>query len=81
MNELGFQIFSFVALVFSLWGNWLINKQRKQGFYIWIASNFLWIAVDIYLHNWFQLIMYLVYVGFNIQGLILWSRNDKERIK
>jgi hypothetical protein len=74
LNNLSFQIFSFIALIFSLWGNWLINKQNKQGYTIWIISNVVWIVVDVYLHNWFQLIMYLFYIVLNIQGYILWSK-------
>ena len=69
-------IVSFIALVFSLAGNTLINFKRKIGFIIWIISNVLWIAVNLMMEspNWSQIAMFIVYMMLNIHGWITWSR-------
>ena len=67
---------SIIALIFSLAGNILVNFKKKLGFIIWIISNVFWIVVNfIGDMNYPQVIMYLVYVGLNIQGYINWSRS------
>ena len=67
---------SIIALIFSLVGNILVNFKKKLGFIIWTVSNVFWIVVNfIGDMNYPQVIMYLVYVGLNIQGYINWSRS------
>ena len=67
---------SIIALIFSLVGNILVNFKKKLGFIIWTISNVFWIVVNfIGDMNYPQVIMYLVYVGLNIQGYINWSRS------
>ena len=67
---------SIIALIFSLVGNILVNFKKKLGYIIWTVSNVFWIIVNfIGDMNYPQVIMYLVYVGLNIQGYINWSRS------
>ena len=67
---------SIIALIFSLVGNILVNFKKKLGFIIWTVSNVFWIAVNfIGDMNYPQVIMYLVYVGLNVQGYVNWSRS------
>lgn len=69
-------IVSFVALVLSLAGNALINFRKRIGFFVWIASNVVWIAVNLMgIPNWSQIAMFLVYVALNIHGWITWGKN------
>lgn len=71
-------IVSVLALLFSLGGNLLINLQRKIGFVVWAISNVLWIAVNLMGEpNVPQIAMFVVYTGFNIHGLISWSKKGK----
>ena len=69
---------SIVALVFSIIGNLLVNYKKKIGFIIWIISNVFWVAINILgTPNYPQIIMYLIYVGLNIQGYVNWSKRDE----
>ena len=71
---------SIIALVLSLVGNVLVNYKKKLGFIIWISSNVFWIAINFLGDvNYPQVIMYLIYVGLNLQGYINWSK--KKEIK
>lgn len=70
---------SIIALIFSLVGNILVNFKKKLGFIIWTVSNVFWIVVNfIGDMNYPQVIMYLVYVGLNVQGFVNWSKKVKE---
>lgn len=73
-------IISYVATALSLGGNFLIAKQNKWAFPIWIVSNILWIVVNfISTLNVAQVIMYAVYMIMNIYGMINWyKRKDKK---
>jgi len=72
------QLISTCALLSSLGGNLCINFKKKIGFPIWITSNILWIIVNvIWVHNIQQIIMYLIYIGFNIQGYIQWGNKER----
>ena len=51
------------------------------GFIIWISSNIFWIVVNFVGDmNYPQVIMYLIYVGLNVQGYINWSKKNKSKI-
>lgn len=72
-------ILSVIALILSLTGNILVNLRKRSGFAIWIASNLCWIAVNfVGTMNIPQVIMYLVYVGLNVQGFIFWRKNSSK---
>ncbi len=69
---------SFLALACSLGGNVLVNYRRRSGFVVWIASNLLWIAVNLYSRNpnWCQVLMFLAYMCLNVQGFLNWGRQS-----
>jgi len=64
-------------LILSIAGNLLVNYKKKMGFIIWVISNSCWIIVNLISVqiNWFQIIMFAVFIGLNIHGLINWKRN------
>lgn len=69
-------VVSFVALVLSLAGNALINFRKRIGFFVWIASNVAWIAVNLMgVPNWSQIAMFVVYVALNVHGWIAWGKD------
>ena len=71
---------SIIALILSLVGNILVNYKNKLGFIIWISSNVFWIVVNFLGDvNYPQVIMYLIYVGLNVEGYMNWSK--KKEIK
>ena len=70
---------SIIALVLSLVGNILVNYKKKLGFVIWISSNVFWIVINFLGDvNYPQVIMYLIYVGLNLQGYINWRKSEYE---
>lgn len=70
-------ILSIFGLVTALVGNVCVNYRKKSGFAIWGASNLLWIAVNLLgTPNPSQILMYLVYVGLNIHGFIMWGKKN-----
>lgn len=74
-----YDVLSVIALVLSLTGNILINYKKRIGYIVWISSNIAWIAVNVTgQFNIPMVIMYVVYVALNIQGFILWGRNNKK---
>ena len=73
-------IFSVLSLVLALSGNLLINYKKKIGFYIWIASDVTWIIVNFLgKPNYPQILMYVVYIAINIDGIIRWTKMSKEK--
>lgn len=72
------QLFSVLSLILSLCGNLLINYKKKIGFWIWIASDISWIIVNFLgKPNYPQILMYIIYIIINIDGIIRWSKNKK----
>jgi len=66
---------SVMALVLSLTGSVCINYRKQSGFIVWIASNVLWIAVNLIgTLNVSQIVMFLVYIIFNVQGWLNWRK-------
>ena len=73
-------IVSFVALALSLSGSTLINFRRRVGFFVWIASNVAWIAVNLMgTPNWSQIAMFVVYMAMNVHGWVSWGKDETER--
>ena len=73
------QVFSVISLMLSLSGNLLINYKKKIGFWIWIASDISWIIVNFLgKPNYPQILMYIIYIIINIDGVIRWSKNKGE---
>ena len=68
-----------MALILSLIGNILVNYKKKVGFIVWCISNIAWIMVNFLSEpNYPQIIMYVVYMGLNINGFWLWYKSDKQ---
>ena len=70
-------IISIIALILSLTGNIMVNFKKKSGFIIWGVSDAAWIIVNLIAPiNVPQIIMYLIYMGLNTHGFILWRRKN-----
>ena len=77
---MGLTVISALALVTSLLGNLLVNLKRRIGFLIWILSNVLWILANVlYMHNGFQVAMFIVYMLLNLHGYVLWTKSPPRR--
>lgn len=72
------QIMSVLALIASLTGNTMINLKKKAGFIVWIASNVMWIVVNLMgTPNIPQIAMFIVYMALNVHGYVTWTRAKK----
>lgn len=59
----------------------MVNFKKRSGFIVWGLSNIAWIVVNLIGPiNVPQIIMYLVYIGLNTQGFILWRHKDKKQV-
>lgn len=60
----------------------VLNAQKKlSGFYVWLVSNAGWVAYDLYIKNYPQAALFMVYFGISIYGIIIWlkeNRNEKK---
>lgn len=73
-------IISIIATILSLSGNLLVNYKKKIGFIIWIASNILWIFINLISElNVSQCIMFFFYAVLNVSGYIKWNKEDKSK--
>lgn len=55
----------------------MVNFKKRSGFIVWGISNIAWIVVNLIGPiNIPQIIMYLMYMGLNIHGFILWRRKN-----
>ena len=55
----------------------MVNFKKKSGFIIWGVSDAAWIIVNLIAPiNVPQIIMYLIYMGLNTHGFILWRRKN-----
>ena len=54
----------------------MVNYKKRIGFVIWIISNILWIGVNLRSDetNWYQIIMFVIYMCLNIQGFLYWGK-------
>ena len=72
-------ILSWIATGISLCGNLLVNRQKIQGFYIWIVSNVLWLAIIASsTANYGQMALYLIYTITSVQGIFNWKKIEKD---
>lgn len=72
------QLLSAIAVILSLLGQYLVAKKRRSIFVIWGVSNIIWILVDVVEYtNWYQILMYFVFILLNINGWINWKRDEQ----
>lgn len=67
----------YIATFLSILGNILVVYKKKIGFLIWLASNFVWIYVDIGIGLYSQIVMMVLYAILNVLGWYEWSKNTK----
>ncbi len=66
----------FVAL--SLLGNYFVIKKNVAGQWIWATSNLGWIYYDITLGAYSQAVLFTVFLGMNVWGIIAWTKSKEE---
>lgn len=66
---------AWVATFLSFIGIILNAKKKISCWYIWCAANLVWILYSILTNQIQQIILWIVFTGFNIYGLFQWKKN------
>jgi nicotinamide riboside transporter PnuC len=59
----------------SLIGTILNIKKKRICFVIWLVTNALWTAYDLYIKNYPQAGLFAVYVVLAVWGIIAWRKS------
>jgi len=71
-----FNLWSIIALTFTLIGT-VLNAQKKiLGFYIWIIANLLWLIVTWKFNDVSLTIQYLIFTILNFYGIWQWKKKE-----
>ena len=69
-------IISWILSAISITGGILNAFGKVSGFYIWIIGNLGWVGVEIYLQQWAQIPMWIVYTLLSVMGIIIWKKKQ-----
>jgi nicotinamide riboside transporter PnuC len=67
-------IFPWVVSAFSIIGVVLNIKKMRICFYIWLFTNASWTIVDFVFGLYAQSLLFLVYTGLAVYGIIEWKK-------
>lgn len=68
-------VLSSIATIMSVGGNFLLAKQNKLVFPIWIIANLMWVGIILATSvNIPQLLMYVVYIGTSVYSWQQWNK-------
>lgn len=71
------QHLSWILVILSLAGNVFVIKKNVLGQWLWAISNLGWIAFDISLGAYSQAVLFVVYLGMCIWGIIAWTKEKQ----
>ncbi len=55
------------------------NIYRKRWcFAVWLCTNAFWFAYDAYHGLWSQALLFAVYFGLSVHGLVKWTKEAKK---
>lgn len=66
----------WVVTVTSIVGTVANIYKRRWCFGVWLVTNSLWTAYDVWLGAWAQAALMAVYTGLAVWGLIQWRRHE-----
>ena len=72
-----FSILSWIALTLSITGIILNAKKIIYCWPVWIISDIFWIVVETHNNNLPQIILWFIFLFFNLYGLYCWSNERK----
>ena len=61
--------------VLSIVGMWLTAKKKLENWYFWLAVDVLATGIYLYKGIYFYALLYLIYVGLAVSGLISWKKS------
>lgn len=65
----------------SIIGNIFVNRKNVLGMWIWALGSILWIIFAIHTKTYSQLIMFSMYTYLNIEGIVKWSKTNKQEVQ
>jgi len=68
------KIFEWSATILSIAGAILNAFLLKEGFYLWIVANSLWIVVGVKQKMWGLVLTYITFLAISFVGIIYWTR-------
>ena len=68
----------WVVTGLSILGTVLNIKKVKWCFWIWLFTNLSWCIYDIVINNYAQAVLFAVYTGLAIYGIVEWSKRNKD---
>ena len=69
-------MFIWIITLMAIAGVVLNVKRRIEGFYLWTISNIGFVVVDYYAGLNAQAVLFIVYTGLSIWGIIEWRKKD-----
>jgi nicotinamide mononucleotide transporter len=73
-----FDIFTGILTLLALVGVVLNIKKNIWCFYIWLVTNSCWAIVDFYKGIPAQGVLFTIYVGLAVYGIIEWRKEKKK---
>lgn len=69
----------WIITLMAIGGVVLNIKRRVEGFYLWTISNIGFVAVDYNAGLYAQAVLFVVYTGLSVWGIIEWRKKDLSR--
>lgn len=76
---MSFDNLSWILVALSLAGNYFVIKKNVLGQWLWAIGNIGWIAFDLYMGAYSQAFLFTVYLGMCVWGIMLWTKEAKEK--
>lgn len=71
-----FTVFTTILTAFALLGVVLNIKKKRCCFWIWLVTNASWAVIDFYKGIPAQGVLFTIYTGLAVYGLIEWKEKD-----
>jgi nicotinamide riboside transporter PnuC len=71
-------IFTWIITILAIVGVVLNINKRVEGFYLWVGSNLAWGVIDYNAGLYAQAVLFIVYTGLSVWGIIEWRKKDSE---
>lgn len=77
----GIEIFIWCNTFFAIIGTILNAKKVRFGFVIWMITNAVFVANNIYIESYQQAVLFSVYFGLSLFGWISWGKEKLQKPK
>jgi len=71
-------IISWILTIIAISGAILNSQAKKEGFYLWLVSNFGFFLYNAFIGEIAMSILFLVYLFITVNGIRTWSKKEKK---